>query len=102
MVKKVKVKKAKKGILRFFFFGLTCFSISCLIIFSVSKIWSQIYNKYIEKKELDAKLAKLKDEEENLSIDVEKMQDPEYIARYLREKYFYSKEGEYIIRIPKE
>ena len=102
MGKHKKAKKTKKGILRFFFFGLTCFAISCLIIFSVSKIWTQIYKKYNEKKDLDEKLAKLKEEEENLSIDVEKMQDPEYIARYLREKYFYSKEGEYIIRIPKE
>lgn len=102
MGKKVKVKKARKGVLRFFFFGLTCIAISCLIIFSVSKIWSQIYNKYIEKKNLERKLAKLKEEEETLSIDVEKMQDPEYIARYLREKYFYSKDGEYIIKIPKE
>ena len=30
------------------------------------------------------------------------MQDPEYIARYLREKYLYSKAGEYIIRIPEK
>ncbi len=102
MGKKVKVKKAKKGIIRFFLFGLTCFAISCFIIFSISKIWSQIYDKYVEKKELDEKLSKLKEEERNLSIDVEKMQDPEYIARYLREKYLYSKDGEYIIRIPKE
>ena len=102
MSKKIKVKKAKKGILRFFLFGVTCFAISCLIVLSVSKIWLQIYNKYIEKKELDSKLKKLKEEEETLAIDVEKMQDPEYIARYLREKYYYSKDGEYIIRIPKE
>ena len=100
--KRTRSKKTKKGILRFFIFGLTCLSISCLIIFSVSKIWSQIYKKYTEKKELDEKLAKLKEDEENLSIDVKKMQDPEYIARYLREKYFYSKDGEYIIRIPNE
>ncbi len=97
-----KKNKAKKGILRFFFFGLTCFAISCFIILSISKIWSQIYNKYVEKKELEKQLSKLKAEEKNLAIDVEKMQDPEYIARYLREKYLYSKEGEYIIRIPKE
>ena len=30
------------------------------------------------------------------------MQDPEYIARYLREKYLYSKDGEDIIRIPEK
>ena len=39
----------------------------------------------------------LKEKEQELSIDVEKLKDPEYVARYLREKFFYSKEDEYII-----
>ena len=29
-----------------------------------------------------------------------KLQDPDYVARYAREKYLYSKDGEIIIRIP--
>ena len=48
------------------------------------------------------KLVELQEEEKQLTIDVEKMQDPEYVGRYLREKYFYSKDGEYIIRIPEK
>ena len=47
-------------------------------------------------------MVKMKEKEQELSIDVEKMQDPEYVGRYLREKYFYSKNDEYIIRIPKK
>ena len=35
-------------------------------------------------------------------MDADKLQDPDYIARYAREKYFYSKDGEYIIKIPEE
>ena len=31
---------------------------------------------------------------------VTKLQDPDYVARYAREKYLYSKDGEIIIRIP--
>ena len=34
--------------------------------------------------------------------DANKLQNPEYIARYAREKYLYSKEGEYILQIPEE
>lgn len=98
--KKIKKKKARKSILRFFVFGVTCITLSVLILMSFSKLWSQIYNKYQEKKELENKLVTLREEEKKLNIDVEKMQDPEYVARYLREKYFYSKDGEYIIRIP--
>ena len=83
-------------------FGVTCIALSCAVILSVSKLWTQIYDKYKEKKQLEEKLVKLKEEEEKLTMDVEKMQDPEYVARYLREKYFYSKSGEYIIRIPEK
>ena len=43
----------------------------------------------------------MKQKEEKLNSDVEKLKNPEYVARYLREKFLYSKEGEYIIRIPK-
>lgn len=99
---KSKKKKSKKTALRFFVFGLTCIALSGAVILSVSKLWTQIYEKYREKKELEEKLVKLKEEEEKLTMDVEKMQDPEYVARYLREKYFYSKNGEYIIRIPEK
>ena len=51
---------------------------------------------------MEEKIVDLKTEEKILEIIVEKMQDPEYIPRYLREKYFYSKDGEYIIRIPEK
>ena len=59
-----------------------------------------IVNKYKEKEILNDKLLELKEEEQELSLDVEKLKDPEYIARYLREKFLYSKEDEYIIKIP--
>ncbi len=68
---------------------------------SVSKVIVEIYSKNKEKEELNNKLVELKKEEEQLTIDVEKLKDPEYVARYLREKFFYSTDGEYIIRIPK-
>ena len=46
------------------------------------------------------KLEKLKDKEDELNNTVTKLQDPDYVARYAREKYLYSKDGEIIIRIP--
>ena len=54
----------------------------------------------MEKQELDKQVAKLTDEEEKLKDQVSKLKDPEYIARYAREKYLYSKEGEFIIKLP--
>lgn len=38
-------------------------------------------------------------EEEELKSEINKLQDPEYVARYAREKYLYSKDNEIIIKI---
>lgn len=38
-------------------------------------------------------------EEEELKTEINKLQDPEYVARYAREKYLYSKDDEIIIKI---
>ena len=69
---------------------------------SVSKVIFQIYEKYNEASELEEQLADLKDNEEKLESEINRLQDPEYLARYAREKYFYSKENELIIRIPEK
>ena len=64
--------------------------------------WGKIIDKYQEKKALEEKYATLVNEEELLEKEVNKLQDPEYIAKYAREKYLYSKDGEYIIKIVEE
>ena len=51
-----------------------------------------------EEKELKEKLATLEVEEKDLNIEINKLKDPEYIAKYAREKYYYSKDGEYVIK----
>ncbi len=61
--------------------------------------WPKIYSNYHEKQVLEAKYNDLLAEEDTLSDDIVKLQDPDYIARYAREKYLYSKNGEIIIRI---
>ena len=70
--------------------------------FSIGKYWVEILDKYQEKKELDNELIELKEKEEELKVDANKLQNPDYIARYAREKYSYSKDGEYVIKIPDE
>ena len=52
---------------------------------------------------LNNSLTELKEEAENLKVEIEKLKDPEYIARFARENFFYSKnDGEYIIRVNKK
>lgn len=68
------------------------------VVSSIDNI-SKIAEKEKEKKELTQKLEDLKDEEKTLSDDVEKLKNSEYAARYAREKYFYTKDGEKILKI---
>ena len=70
-----------------------------LFISNMFKYWSNIYSNMKEKKELEKVYASILDEEEILKSEIEKLQDDEYIARYAREKYLYSKNGEIIIKI---
>jgi len=95
------MKKKKYGIKRrLLFFG----TISCVIIISIfcSIILKlgQIKDIKTEKQEIELKLEGLSKEEEKVESKLEKLKDPDYVARYAREKYLYSKEDEFIIRIP--
>jgi cell division protein DivIC len=94
--KKSKVKKKRRMLL----LGLTSVFIIVAMTFTIGKYWVEIYEKYQEKKELEEELVTLKEKEEELKVDADKLQDPDYIARYAREKYSYSKDGEFIIKIP--
>lgn len=95
-----KKQQKRKRTKRLLLLGLTSIVIIVLTTFTIGKYWVEIYSKYQEKKELEKELLSLKEKEEALKVDVDKLQDPDYIARYAREKYFYSKDGEYILRIP--
>ncbi len=95
-------KKKKKNTLRSIVFGVLSIIIISAVFTSLSQVWLNIYEKYREKKQLETDLVRLKESNESLEIDVKKLQDPEYVARYLKEKYFYSSKDEYIIRIPQE
>ena len=70
--------------------------------FTIGRYWIEIFEKYKEKKELENEYIALKEKEEELKVDANKLQNPEYVARYAREKYMYSKDGEYILQIPEE
>lgn len=99
----IKKKKQSAGsTLRFLSLGVLSVIIVSAVFTTLSRMWLNIYEKYNEKKELETELVVLKEDNEALEIDVEKLQDPEYVARYLKEKYFYSSKDEYIIRIPVE
>ena len=55
-----------------------------------------------EEKELTNQLEDLKHDEKLLKNEIEKLKDKDYLARYARENYAYSKEGELVLKIQKE
>ena len=95
-------KRKNKARRRMLFFGLGSIIVILVMTFTIGKYWVEIFNKYQEKNNLDKELVSLKEKEEKLKVDANKLQDPDYIARYAREKYLYSKDGEYILKIPEE
>ena len=95
---KEKRKTSKRKIRLFFAFivfgGITIilgYNLFCNII-SIKKM-------KIEKKELKEKIVSLEKEKKELESDIKKLEDSDYIAKYVREKYFYSKEGELILKM---
>lgn len=95
-------KKSKKKAKRMLILGLGSIAIIVFTTFTIGKYWVEIYEKYQEKKELEKTYVSLKEKEAELKVDADKLQDPDYIARYAREKYLYSKDGEFILKIPEE
>lgn len=90
----------KKTVKRVLVFGIFSLSIISFVGVTVFKIVNQILDKYKEASELEKKMVTLDEKEEDLNNEILKLQDKDYLARYAREKYFYSKNGELIIRIP--
>lgn len=97
------MKRVNKGAKRRF---LLLFSIFILLTgyvsYSTFNYWDQILNNKKETSVLENKYKELLDNKEILENDVIKLQDPDYVAQYAREKYLYSKEGELIIKIIEE
>ena len=99
--RKVK-KRIRKRARRIATFGLISIIAIVLIVITFGSIFSEIIDKYKEKKNLEDKLVTLQETKKELDNDVKKLEDPDYLARYAREKYFYSKNGELILRIPED
>ena len=97
-----KNKTKMKARRRMLFLGLTTIAIIFVMTFTIGRYWVEIFDKYQEKKMLEEELLSLKEKAEELKVDANKLQNPDYVARYAREKYLYSKEGEFILQIPEE
>ena len=69
-------------------------------IIHIFRDWISIVSNKTEIQNLNNYYDELLAEEESLNSEVTKLHDPEYVARYAREKYMYSLPGEFIIKMP--
>ena len=92
----MRTKKEKK---RLFFISFIIVGLVFLLGFSVYKDFIIISKNKNQTAKLTKEYENLLDEKKSLTSQVTKMQDPDYLARYAKEKYLYSKEDEVIIRI---
>lgn len=97
-----KKRQKRKFRARMLLFVPVCLCLVAVLVVTIGKYWVEIVNKYQENIKLSEELLSLKEKEASLAVDVEKLQDPEYIGRYAREKYLFSKDGEVILVIPEE
>ena len=89
-------KKTKGRMIIFFLFFISIIGTLSFTLFSNLRQINDIRN---EKKALSKEKEELLEKQASLEADIEKLSDDNYIARYAREKYFYSRPGEIILRI---
>ena len=79
-------------------------SLICILyfVFCLSYEIYDIHKLKIEERQLREEYKKLKKNEKDLKVQIEQLNDPEYLASYARKNYSYSKDGEYIIKLNKK
>lgn len=92
-------KLSRKTIFRmtFLFVGLIISTV--LFVSTFFSYTTQIYKTKQEIADIKEEYNEKLEEEEELKSEISKLQDPEYMAKYAREKYLYSGKDEIIIKI---
>lgn len=98
MAKKNKKTKLIKVPFIFLIMAIGLFTIGGVFIKNVITI----NNLNEEKAQREEEYKKLQEESEYLKNEIIKLNDPEYLAKYARENYDYSKDGELVIKIDKQ
>lgn len=96
MAKKKKIPKVSKR--RLIVFGTASLVIIFYFLFSIGFYGYKIYSLKTEEKKLENNLKDLEKQEKTLSSEMDKLKDEDYLAKYARETYSYSKDDEIIIQ----
>lgn len=92
-------KNIKKEKIKTLFTCLITIIIIGFTVYNLLNVVNQINILKKEKDNLNIILFDLNEKEKFLKVELEKLQNPDYIARYAREKYLFSRDGEFNIKI---
>lgn len=96
MAKKKMSKTSKRSLL---LFGTISIIIIGYFFYNLCSYAYHIYTLKAEEKQLTEQLESLEHDEKILRTDIEKLKDPDYIARYARETFQYSKKDEIVLQL---
>ncbi|MFJ7953683.1 septum formation initiator family protein [Lysinibacillus sp. NPDC096418] len=97
-----KVQSRKRKMRRIVFFAVIPVIIIGFLLNVLAHQNETLAAKEKKKVEVEQQLAKLKEEQELLNLEITQLEDDEYIAKILRKEYFLSEEGEIIFALPKK
>ena len=92
-----KVSKRRLAIFGTISIFLIIYAFSSLIYYNY-----KVYSLKQEKKNLNAQMTELKSSQSDYKNTITKLQDKEYLARYARENYLYTKENELVLDVRKD
>lgn len=93
------MKKTKKEKKRLFVISVVIILLVVSLVSSVAGDWTKIMENKSKITSLNKQYNDLLSEEEKLVSEVTKLQDDDYIVRFAKEKFLYSENGEFIIRM---
>ncbi len=92
-------KLSPKTRFRVTFLGICVIISFCIFSYTLFSKCLEVHNNNKENDRLNELYNEKLSEEEELKSEINKLKDPEYLARYTREKYLYSAKDEIIIKI---
>ncbi len=99
MSKKKKNKFSIQARRRLFFLRPICLFLLFFVAITFISNTIRLYQLNNEKKEKEEEYIKQQEKSDYLKNEIIKLNDPEYLAKFARENYSYSKDGELIIKI---
>ena len=84
------------------FIGFIYIGISAVLIYTLGMTTYRVVIQKQNLTDLQAQKDKLDEEKKTLANEIELLNDDDYVARYARDNYIFSKDGEEVVKLPED